>query len=285
MTDANLPPPAPPPHAPIATEEAALVAAKRGERDDRRRRRVELAGAVIIGIAAVLTAIAVYQGSGVDGTVQEKSTAAIGLTLHANDKYNEADAERAKERDWIFSWLTQIANAQPAADTLLAAMPVEVAALAGEWLEANEDQLSNPESELVDDPFSEVYPSYANLTSTDLYEEGNEIDEQATCALFESEVAGARSDSYGLATVFLAVALVVGGIAALLRGRAAQLIVLSTAIVSLLIGAGVLALATDETEAREQAAADFFPEDQNGTSLTEEQAVAEADEQCPETDE
>jgi hypothetical protein len=284
MTDAKLPPPLSTPDTSRVSGETAPTERTREGPDDKRKRRVELAGAVIIGIAAVLTALAVYQGSGVDGTVQEKNTEAVGLTLLANDAYNDATAEEAKERDWIFSYVIEAVNEQPSAEILLAAMPDEVLALANEWFDANADKLSNPESESIGDPFSADYDSYANLQSFNLLVLGDERAQLARCALFDSEVAGVRGDNYGLATVFLAVALVVGGIAALLRGKAAQIIVLTTAIVSLLIGAGVLALAGDENEARAETAADFFVEDEDGTPLTADQALAVADEQCPETD-
>jgi hypothetical protein len=249
--------------------------------DDTRKRTVELVGAIIIGIAAVLTAIAVYQGSGVDGTVQEMQTEAVGLTLYANDAYNDATAEEATERDWIFGYLTEMMNDQPAADILLAAMPVEVADLAAEWLEDNEAELANAESDSIGDPFSSEYDAYSGLPSAQLLARGDAFAASAQCALFSAEVAGGRGDNYGLATVFLAVALVVGGIAALLRRKSAQIILLTTAVLGLVLGAGLLVLAADEAEARAETAVDFFV-DEDGGSLTADEAIAMADDTCPE---
>ena len=263
---------------------AARADSARERADDNRKRRVELVGAIIIGIAAVLTAIAVYQGSGVDGTVQEMQTEAVGLTLYANDAYNDATAEEATERDWIFGYLTELANDQPAADVLLAAMPVEVAALAGEWLEDNEAEFANAESDSIGDPFSSEYDAYSGLPSAQLLARGDAFAEGAECALFSSEVAGVRGDYYGLATVFLAVALVVGGIAALLRRKSAQIILLTTAVLGLVLGAGLLVLAADNAEARAETAIEFFVEEEDGTSLTASEAVAMADDKCPESD-
>ena len=229
----------------------------------------------------MLTAIAVYQGSGVDGTVQEMQTEAVGLTLYANDAYNDATAEEATERDWIFGYLTEMMNDQPAADILLAAMPIEVADLAAEWLGDNEAEFADAESESIGDPFSSEYDAYAGLPSAQLLASGNALAERAQCALFSAEVAGVRGDNYGLATVFLAVALVVGGIAALLRRKSAQIILLTTAVLGLVLGAGLLLLAADDAEARAETAVDFFVAD-DGTSLTADEAVAMADDTCPE---
>lgn len=255
-------------------------------RDDRRKRRVELAGAVIIGIAAVLTAIATYQGGQVDGTVQAKSTEYTGLTLQANDLYNEADAKQAEERDWFFAFLTAAANGEDVAvDVFFRAMPAEVQQLTDEWLTVNELRLDDVD-EPIDDPFfvdeenEPVVESFHELRSTELYDNGTEIDLLASCALFDSGVAEIRGDDYGLSTVFLAIALVVGGIAALLKGRAAQTIVLVTALVSLVLGGGVLLLAGDKGEARQVAAVEFFRAP-DGAQLTDADALAFADEDCP----
>lgn len=253
---------------------------------DRRKRHVELAGAIIIGIAAVLTAIATYQGSQVDGTVQNKSTEAVSLTLQANDLYNDATAEQAEERDWFFGYLTAVADGEDeTADVLFRAMPAEVQQLTEDWFEINELRFGD-ESARIDDPFFTdaeglpVVESFSELQSTYLLSVGNELDSLAECALFDSVVAEIQGDNYGLSTVFLAIALVVGGIAALLKGKAAQTIVLTTSMASLVLGAGVLAQAADQDEARQEAATEFFRGD-DGQQVADSQALADADSACP----
>lgn len=270
-----------------ATEGGTLAHAGPETPSERRKRRVELAGALIIGIAAVLTTFATYQGSQIDGEVQSKSTEAVGFTLTANDLYNDATAEQAEERDWFFGFLTAAANGEDdTADVLIRAMPVEVQNLIDEWLTANDRRLDD-ESAQLDDPFSldaEGLPameSFLQLRSTTLLLNGDEVDGLATCALFDSGVAAIRGDNYGLSTVFLAIALVVGGIAALLKGKAAQIIVLTTSTVSLVLGAGVLLLASDQADARREAAVEFFRGD-DGEQLSDPDALAMADVSCPE---
>lgn len=255
---------------------------------DRRKRRIELTGAIIIGIAAVLTAVATYQGSRVRGEVQQKSTEAVGLTLQANDLYNDSTAEQAEERDWFFGYLTAAANGEEeTADVLFRAMPAEVQVLTTDWLVLNDRRLDEPDVP-IDDPFfvdADGFPavdSFLELPSTLALFDGNALDELAGCALFESQVAETRGDNYALSTVFLAIALVVGGIAALLKGKAAQIIVLVTSIVALVLGAGVLILAGDQEEARQDAAVQFFRDD-NGDQRSQAEALAEADRTCSES--
>lgn len=260
----------------------------RGEKhelaSDKRKHRIELAAAIIIGIAAVLTAIATFQESRVDGTVQSKSTEAVDLTLQSNDWYNESTAEQAKERDWFFGYLTAAINEEDdVADVLFRAMPGDVQQLTDEWLTVYD--LFDPDQRL-DDPFFidenglPLLPSFSDLHSTQLFDLGNERAFLSECALFEAQVAELRGENYGLSTVFLAIALVVGGIAALLKGKAAQTIVLVTSVLSLLMGASVLALAQDQVDARQEAAVELFTEE-DGERLAKADALAVVDESCP----
>lgn len=290
MTEWNPAAPPPPPWPSPASPDPAVAghavppeessASTEASVTERRKRKVELFGAIVIGFAAVLTAIAAYNSGEVDGTVEEKHTESVGLEVAANDAYLEATAEQAKERDWIIGYLTAEWNEEPAADLIFSAMPAEVAGLAGEWIVENQDLLGDPEA-IIDDPFSEEYEAYGALRSAQLIEQGNEAATAADCAIFDARVAGTKGDGYGLATVFLAVALVAGGIAALLNRKAAQVIVLTTAVLSLVGGAAFLLVAGDPAEARALTAEEFFSEDDDGKPTTPEQALAIADDTCP----
>ena len=246
------------PESPIHDEQAR----RRAER--KRKRRVELAGAVIIAIAAVLTAFATHQTGDADGIVEQKNTEGIGLTLQANDTYNLSDAARLVERDLMFSWISARANGETAAGVLRAAMPASLHELATQWLDANDQAFAIPAPSVVDDPFSEVFPAFAELDSEILLDVGEEQFLGAQCALFEAQEAAVRGDGVGLATVILAIALVVGGIAALLNGKAAQMIVITIAALSLVYGE--LLLATDSEEVRAKAVALFFV-NEDGTEI------------------
>lgn len=236
--------------------------------DTKRKQRVELAGAIVIGIAAVLTAIATVQGGDADAAVDKGNTAGIANTLIANSYFNDANAQRLVERDWIFSFMSEAANDAPAADIILYAMPDDVFVLADDWLTANEIDFANPNSELIDDPFSGGYAAVDGLLSAQFEDLGNLWDQSASCAFFSASVAGVQGDGYGISTVFLAIAIVVGGIAALVTRKLAQIILLTTALLSLALGAFELSSAGDTTNSRAVAAADFFVND-DGTPMIE----------------
>ncbi len=245
--------------------------------EQRRRSRIELLAAILIGTAAIFTALATYLGDGVDGSITATQNESLRLDLIANDIYNDANAQRAIERDWIFSWITESQNDSPAAAYLEVAMPHEVLALAVEWNDADDD---------VADPFSEAafnsYESHGGLLSTQLEVEALLLLERAECLAFEGQVLEIQGENFGVSQVFLATTLVVGGIAALLRRRLAQYIVLVTAVLSLLSGLLVLSLGTDEADARATVAADFFSfDEQNMSTVSPERAVQEANQQCP----
>jgi hypothetical protein len=117
------------------------------------------------------------------------------------------------------------------------------------------------------------------------------FDHHADCAFFAASVAGVQGDSFGLSTVFLAIALVVGGIAALLTSKAAQIIVLTVAVLSLALGAVELITAGDLDNSRAMAAADFFVNedgskmietDEDGVPRDIRAALLIADQACPE---
>jgi hypothetical protein len=275
-----------------STSESAPPRDKGKTAYEKLKQRVELAGAIVIGIAAVLTAIATVQGGDADAAVAKENTTGIADTLIANGYFNDANAQRLVERDWIFSFMSEAANDAPAADIILYAMPDDVFVLADAWLTANEIDFENPQGELIDDPFSGDYAAVDGLLSAQLEDLGNLWDQLASCAFFSASVAGVQGDSYGLSTVFLAIAIVVGGIAALVTRKLAQIILLTTAVLSLALGAVELSSAGDNTNSRAVAAADFFVND-DGTPMIETDdlgvpldigaALAVADATCPDT--
>ncbi len=256
--------------------------------DRKRKRRIELMGAVVIAIAAVLTAWVTFDAGAADSTVEQKNTDGLALTLRSNDLFIQYDAERALERDWIFSWIAAAANEEPATPILTAAMPPEVADLTLEWFADNQQFFDDPEGASLSDPFDERYASYDALPSNDFLFWGREANADAQCAFFEAREAEIRGDGLGLATVFLAIALLVIGIAALLNGKAAQIIVIIVSIVSLIAGAGQAFLAGDPTEVRAKATVAFFsteaepiPVDEDGLPQDIQAALALVQDLCP----
>ncbi len=238
-----------------------------------RRERVELLASILIGLAAVLTAIATYQSARLDGAVRAANTEALTLTAYANDKYNDANAQRSIERDWFFQAMIQNSNNTPAGEFMSQAMPERVAALVEEYFAAEDHVL---------DPFSEEaqrsYNSFGELRSSQLIAEGNSLSDRAFCAVFEGRVAEKMGEYIDLSAVFLSITLVTAGIAALLKTRTAQFLVLSTAVLCLVVGTGLL-LVEDHEARSEVAKATFLEEDDRHGDLIGEELGAVL---CPE---
>jgi hypothetical protein len=118
-------------------------------------------------------------------------------------------------------------------------MPKEILALATEWATATDGSL-DPFSDGILYPFSEegsaTYEAYRSLPSVQNLAEGDQLSRDATCSTFEAQVLSCQGARKGLSTIFLAIALVVGGVAALQRGRLAQNIVLATSVTALIAG-------------------------------------------------
>ena len=227
------------------------------------RNRVELIASILIGSAAVLTAIATYQGGELDGQVRDLNTEALAETSFANDVYNDANALRAIERDWFFSWLVEDQNNQPAAGYIINAMPPEVRNLIEEFFAAGDDGILNPFSPEA----QEAYVSYLELPSVQYIMQGNTHRNNAQCAILEARIADNQGNWMGFANVFLAITLMTAGIAALLRSRIAQTVVLATAVLCLLMGVGLLLAGGDYAGSRAEMAALVFPEPDPNTGL------------------
>lgn len=217
------------------------------------RARLELFASVLIGFAAVLTAVATYQGSELDDVVRAANTEALAETSFANDRYNDSNARQAIERDWFFGWLIEFQNDRAAADYMEGAMPTEVWALIEEWNTADDDILNPFSPEAV-----ATYEAYGALPSIEFLRLGNEHMAYAQCAMFRGGVAENLGDWVGLSSVFLAITLVTAGLAGPIRSRAAQFIVLAVAVSALLVGAGLMAVGGDTRTAEFEVAAEVF---------------------------
>ena len=285
MSD-QTPAPPPPPSGPLFETEAEVAPSrvdpgaadggsdtKRSDAETTKKRkdRVEFIAAFLIAIAAVLTAVATFQGSQVDGEVQQGQSDALRLTVLANDSFSNSNSERASERDLFFRAVTE--TDEEISDFLYDAMPLEVLDLVIEWGETD-DAILNPFSSEAN------YAAIEGLYSTQLANEGGALDDDAYCAAFGAAVADSRGENYGLSSVFLAIALVVAGIAALLTSKVPQIMFLTISALSLLLGAGGWLVAEDQAEARAEQAAEFFLPDDLETGWSGEESLAAADALC-----
>lgn len=233
MTELVTPPPdaAAPPPAAAAPPPPTVPAEER--RGDRWGTWLALLSAIILGIAAVLTAWSSYRESLTsDGVLKNYSEQQV-LVSAANDEFAKADQQASTEKQFYVSYAIAVSeDNQGAQDGLLLTMSTELQNALQWWADQPD---TGP-----DTPFVVENPHYATLPSQVLKAKGDALMAQAAERRAEAEVADAVSDRFGLANVFFAVVLFLAGIATLLSRKFIQVGVLALSVVMLGMGLYVL---------------------------------------------
>ena len=202
-----------------------------------------IAAAVLLGIAAVLTAWSAYRESLTSDQVLKGYSEQQATLALANDAYIRAGQERQQELTLFLDAAVAAVSADATGD--------EVAAGLFEYL--TEDIMSDelyaafawwrdePEETSPPTPFVEQNPAFANLPSQTLLAEGQAYDEQAEGFRLAAEEADANSDRFDLANVFFAVVLFIAGLTTIVQRRSIQIGFLAISAVGLVAGFAVLA--------------------------------------------
>lgn len=175
------------------------------ERDDKRRNRFEIAVAILLGIAALLTAVSAYVADHDDGQQLNFLQASGRTSLAANDAYAAGDQQKSLDQT-IFVEYAAAANDNdlPLAAYLGNELSPTLAPAIAEW---------SKESSKQETPFSGEEPIY----TPPQYAEGEKLDEKATQQFAKADFYDQRGDEYVLATVIFAGALGLLGIASVVR--------------------------------------------------------------------
>lgn len=195
-----------------------------------------LAAAIVLGLAAVLTAWAAFRGSLTSDLVLKNYSAQQATIAQANDIFSRADQQEQLEYSLFLDFIVAIsAGNVDASDYLYEVMSEEMKA-ATEWWS------SQPEDVIPPTPFTLDNPAFADLPSQILIAEGEALLDEAESLRLAAEDADTRSDRFDLSNVFFAVVLFVAGLATLVQRRSIQVsfLVLST----IGVVAGFLVLAT-----------------------------------------
>ena len=202
-----------------------------------------IAAAVLLGIAAVLTAWSAYRESLTSDQVLKSYSEQQATLALANDAYIRSGQERQQELTLFLDAAVAAVQADAAGD--------EVAAGLFDYL--TEDIMSDelyaafawwrdePEETSPATPFVEENPAFANLPSQTLLAEGQAYDEQAEELRVAAEEADANSDRFDLANVFFAVVLFIAGLTTIVQRRSIQIGFLALSAVGLVAGFAVLA--------------------------------------------
>lgn len=200
---------------------------------ERTQQGLALAAAVILGLAAVLTAWSAYRESLTSDLVLKNYSEQQATIALANDTYSRADQQETLETSLFLEWaVAESAGNTTAVDYLTQVMSDELYAAVEWWSEQPE---SGPAT-----PFVEENPFFADVPSQVLVAEGNALSNDAAGLREAAEEADALSDRFDLAGVFFAVVLFVAGLTTVIQRRAIQIGFLSLSVVGLVAGIAVL---------------------------------------------
>jgi hypothetical protein len=178
------------------------------EVDVRSTSRTEVFVAVLLGVAAVVTAWSSFQSSQLSGRVQANYSEGIRIADEASQAYNTAVANDIRDRSLFleFAKAAQADDEATAQYVLQTLMSPELAA-AVEWWSEQPDE-SGPDS-----PFVEENPAWSNED----FETAQKLDVEAQERFDEAKRVGGEADDFERLSVILALALFFLGVAGLSR--------------------------------------------------------------------
>lgn len=202
---------------------------------EKTQRAFALAAAILLGIAAVLTAWSAYRASLTGDIVIKSYSEQQALISQANDTYGRSDQQESMENQLFLQWAVATANGNTdAADYLMTVMGDGLLSAVQWWSE-------QPEETIPSTPFVEENPNLADLPSAQLVAEGDALMDESELKRAAAEEADAVSDRFDLAQVFFAVVLFVAGLTTLIQRRSIQAGFLILSILGLIGGLVVLA--------------------------------------------
>lgn len=199
-----------------------------------------LAAAILLGIAAVLTAWSAYRESLTSDLVLKNYSEQQAAIALANDAYIRSGQERQQELTlFVDAALAGVAAGEDGNTVVFdylteGIMSEELYAAFAWWRD-------EPEETTPPTPFVPENPAFAALPSEVLLAEGQAYDEQAEASRAAAEEADANSDRFDLANVFFAVVLFVAGLTTIVQRRSIQMGFLGLSAVGLVAGFAVLA--------------------------------------------
>lgn len=185
--------------------------------------RIELVAAILLGVAATLTAISAFLSSAAGGEQLEAFNTASAKLTDANFFYQQGNQTFASDNQLFVAYLSATQAEQDTGFLTDLMSPVLEASIA-DW-EANDDVFT---------PFdSDEY-------SIEEYDTADGLTQESEQALADADDAGARGDKLDLSSVVFATALFAGGIVTGFKRRTLQVALLSVGSVLVVLGAAVM---------------------------------------------
>jgi hypothetical protein len=172
---------------------------------DPARERLELAAAILLGLAAFVAAFTAYQSGKAGGDQSDAQAAASAALVDANFFYNQGNQQLASDNQLFLT----LVEAEQRGDADLAAfiendvMDENLQAAVAYWRESD---AATPFDDSEDNPYT-----------VEAFDEADRLQAESDAAIAAAADAGDKGDAYDLAGVLLAVALFIGGIGTLFR--------------------------------------------------------------------
>ena len=191
---------------------------------DRATDRNQIIAAIVLGIAAVLTAFAAYNAALSDGNALQGYTNSTRTLNDANAFYAQGNTTSSADQSLFVEFATaRFQDEQDRADYLMTLMRPELLA-AVEWWDSSEEAVT---------PFDEID---GNPYTVEDFATAAELEEQASVQFDEGAKADDKGDIFELATVFFALTLFFGGVATLFAKRSVTVALLGIGGLTLVIG-------------------------------------------------
>lgn len=191
--------------------------------------RLQLLAAILLGIAATLTAVSAYQASLSDGKALDSYTKSNAALSDANYFYSQGNQTYAGDQQLFVQYATAGQTGNEDLTSYLTTLMRPELADAVTWWQQDPDALT---------PFDE---SDANPYVIAEFDEADAKSAEAAKLYKAGATEGDRGDEFQLSTVLLALTLFFGGIATLFRRRATAVGLLGVSTIAL--AAGCLQLA------------------------------------------
>jgi hypothetical protein len=173
--------------------------------EDPQRARLELAAAILLGLAAFVAAFTAYQSGKAGGDQTDAQAASQAALVDANFFYQQGNQQQTSDNQLFLT----LVEAEQRGDDVTASfiendvMSENLQAAVAYWRESD-----------AATPFDE---DEANPYTVEAFDEADRLQAEADAALVDAADAGDKGDAYDLAGVLLAVALFIGGIGTLFR--------------------------------------------------------------------
>jgi len=202
------------------------VAPTADEAESGRGHWIEIAAAALLGIAAVLTAYAAYNGALAGGDALKGYTQSSRTTADANGYYNDYSQTYSADQALFLQYrLLVLKGDQESADEIKDTMfSDELTAATDAWL-----QQPNDDNAMATPLGMKEYVVQAFI-------DAEQLTDQANQEFADAQKIDDQGDNFDLAAVYLAVSLFFAGMAALFRVRRLQLVMLGLGGVLLLPG-------------------------------------------------